>query len=373
MTVAVNKILDSRIYSFQDEDETEEETQLIDGKWFEGFATGEFVDMFGREIEITEEDLDFYLKNTRKAIRATKELESEEIGGLPIDARDHERGEAAGWIVAVRMSEEGDKLLFKPKWTVIGQDLLKSKLMRGFSATFSLEDMVIMGGTLTNWPATREDSVPILAPIELSETSLAKKIVDGLVNKLSKENNIEGVTQMSKDKVKIADLTEDQVAELGMQYVQAQLGKDEKVTNLSEYMELEIDKRSDEKIEAQLVLNKRNADIANFVSEVTEGSEEQTVGLAVPTDKLTELLEGINDDMRELAYVIFKAILDKGIVDFSEQGTTENTTGKKELPKETQTALNDGTLKVKDLSMSSMDLGDLNQYNLSKWQKKEDK
>ena len=293
MTVAVNKILDSRTYSLQDEDE--EEIQLIDGKWFEGFAIGEFIDMFGREIEITEEELVFYFKNTKKAIRATRELESGEIAGLPIDAKDHERGEAAGWIVAVKMSEENDKLLFKPKWTVIGQDLLKTKLMRNFSATFSLEDMVILGGTLTNWPATREDSVPILAPIELAESKI-KNIVKNTLTNLGlykdPDNNNEGVKKMSE--VKISDLTKDQVAELNMEYVQSQLGKDEKITNLSEYIDLEVEKLADAKIEAQLVLHKRNAEIAQFVQEVTEGSEEQPVGLAVTGDKLTELLEGIS-------------------------------------------------------------------------------
>ncbi len=368
---AINKMLDSRVYELQADEDEEEEIQLIDGKWFEGFAIGEFTDMFGREIEITEEDLDFYLKNTRKAIKATRELESEEIGGLPIDARDHERGEAAGWIVSVKMSDEGDKLLFKPKWTVIGQDLLKTKLMRHFSATFSLEDMVIMGGTLTNWPATREDSVSILAPIELTESKIATVVKKTLINLglLKNSDNIEGVQRMTKTKVDIKDLTEDQVAELGLQYVQSELGKDEKVTNLSDYMELEIEKRSDEKIEAQLVLHKRNAEIANFVQSVTEGTEEAPVALAIPSDKLTELLEGIGDDMRDLAYVIFKAILDKGIVDFSEKGTDETTNGKTELPKEIQTALDDKTLKVENLSMSSMGLGDIGEYNLSKWQK----
>ncbi len=380
MTVAERKILDSRTYSLQDEIEEEEEIQLIDGKWFEGFAIGEFTDMFGREIEITEEDLDFYLKNTRKAIRATKELESEEIGGLPIDARDHERGEAAGWIVSVKMSDEGDKLLFKPKWTVIGQDLLKSKLMRGFSATFSLEDMVIMGGTLTNWPATREDSVPILAPIELSETNIAEKVFIRLSNlfKQTPENqeeiSNEGVPMTKKVKLNIEDLTEDQVSELSVQLVdKLSESNGSGAVNLEQYIEVQVDTRADEKIKHALVLAKKKKTVASFVTEMTEGTEEDPNGIGVKPEDLSDLLSGLDEDQLELAMKIIKTIKANGVVNFEELGDDGEVKGKKELPKEVQTALDDGTLKVKDLGMSSMNLGDLDQYNLSKYQKKEKK
>lgn len=142
---------------------------LVDGKAFDGIAAGKFIDMYGRETEIKEADLELMAQNTRDAIEMTRTAEGELVG-LPIDAKGHENGDGAGWIVDAQV-EEG-KIRFSPRWTEVGYTLIKKGIRRFFSATIDLGNKVALGGTLTNWPATRNSKRQILLrPIALSEGS----------------------------------------------------------------------------------------------------------------------------------------------------------------------------------------------------------
>lgn len=144
-------------------------TDELSGRPFDGLVPGEFVDMWGSEVRITKRDLKQFVKNTQDAIDATT-TESGEVVGLPIDPHDHNRGDAAGWIVGVDLVN--DVIRFTPRWTEIGIDLISKGVKRFFSATLNLKNKIILGGTLTNWPATRDDVGKILLrPIELSASS----------------------------------------------------------------------------------------------------------------------------------------------------------------------------------------------------------
>lgn len=135
------------------------------GKIFDAVVSGSFVDMLGRKVTFKKSDLAAYVKNTMAAIEATT-TESGEIVGLPIDARGHEKGDGAGWIVEAKLEDGKVRLL--PKWTEIGQELIQKGIRRFFSPTVDTENKVILGGTLTNWPATRDKKGKILLrPIEL--------------------------------------------------------------------------------------------------------------------------------------------------------------------------------------------------------------
>jgi len=141
------------------------EDALADGKPFDGLAAGTFMDMWFQRAELRLEDFPEIVSNTNEAIEATH-TESGELVGLPIDARGHENGDGAGWIVSASL--ENDKIRLTPKWTEIGLELLKKGIRRFFSATVDIDNKVILGGTLTNWPATRDKKGKILLrPIEL--------------------------------------------------------------------------------------------------------------------------------------------------------------------------------------------------------------
>ncbi|MGH9158208.1 MAG: phage protease [Acidimicrobiales bacterium] len=139
---------------------------LTEGKAFDGFVAGDFVDMHGARILIEDKELSEYAEHTQAAIDSTA-TESGEIVGLAIDVLDHEKQDAAGWIVKAELDEGVIRLT--PKWTKLGKELIENGIRRFFSATFNTANKVIMGGTLTNWPATRDDMGRILLrPIELS-------------------------------------------------------------------------------------------------------------------------------------------------------------------------------------------------------------
>ena len=144
-----------------------QEDSLIDGKPFDGLVAGTFTDMSGRKVEFTDEDLRELAENTERAIEATRS-ESGVIVGLPIDAKGHEEGDGAGWIVGVSL--ENGIIRFVPKWTKIGLELIDEGIRRFFSAVVDLTRKVIQGGTLTNWPATRDNKTGevLLRPIELA-------------------------------------------------------------------------------------------------------------------------------------------------------------------------------------------------------------
>ena len=146
---------------------------LTDGKPFDGFTHSEdakdgmFLDMRWQEIKVQKKELPVYLSNTLENIEATR-TDSGVVLGLPIDSEDHDGGDAAGYIVGAELV--GEVIRFIPRWTELGREKIKKGLRRMFSATFNHIQKVILGGSLTNWPASRNEKGQILLkPIELSQ------------------------------------------------------------------------------------------------------------------------------------------------------------------------------------------------------------
>lgn len=139
---------------------------LVEGKPFDGMTHGDFIDAIGREVKVKKSELAEYVKNTQAAIEKTRT--SEGIVGLPIDAANHDHGDAAGWIIAVELV--GDIIRFTPRWTKLGLKKVGEGLRRMFSPSFSRVMKVIGGGSLTNWPATlNRKGEMLLSPIELTQ------------------------------------------------------------------------------------------------------------------------------------------------------------------------------------------------------------
>jgi hypothetical protein len=144
---------------------------LTDGRAFDGVAFGTFNDMFGREITLDAVDAEDFVANTQAAIEATR-AESGELVGLPVDAKDHDKGDGAGWIVGAELID--GIIRFLPKWTEIGRELISKGIRRFFSPTIDTSNKVVLGGTLTNWPATRDENNRLmLRPIELAANVFA--------------------------------------------------------------------------------------------------------------------------------------------------------------------------------------------------------
>src|SRR6185295_2157091 len=146
------------------------EAMLTPGKPFEALRAGTFTDMLGRTATVTEDFLQRLVENTRRAIEATKS-DSGEILGLPIDTQKHDHGDAAGWIVGIELNDGVLKLT--PRWTELGVEKIKKGIKKLFSASLNMADAVLLGGSLTNWPAVKG-----LKPVELSEGGLVQFMLD---------------------------------------------------------------------------------------------------------------------------------------------------------------------------------------------------
>ncbi len=185
---------------------------LLPGRAFDGLTVVETLDMSGRPVTVTAAELPLYLANTQAAIKAAVS-QSGELVGLPIDAGktgDHDKGDAGGWIVGAELA--GNVLRLVPKWTDLGRELITKSIRRFFSATIDTVHKVILGGTLTNWPAVRDaQGKMLLRPIELSKSlyELAEVAMDeAMMNQISQAFMDEMKSAMSDEAPEIMSIDE---------------------------------------------------------------------------------------------------------------------------------------------------------------------
>lgn len=149
-------------------------------KAFDGLAPGKFVDMRGRAVEFSPSDFPAYIENTQAVIESTK-TEGGEIVGLPIDLDGHDHKGGAGWIVGLELDPARDVIRFLANWTDAGADLIRKNVRRFFSPSVDPYAQVVLGGSLTNWPASRDEKYRMaLRPIELSDQIQALSVSDSL-------------------------------------------------------------------------------------------------------------------------------------------------------------------------------------------------
>lgn len=138
------------------------------GRYIDGVAPGTFTDMHGRVVTIEKTSMSELVRNTLEMIESTRS-EGGELVGLPVDGNNHDKGDAAGWIIGA--VEENGIVRLLVNWTEIGRNLVSKKIRKFFSATLDPINLRIYGGTLTNWPATRgPNGNNLLRPVELSDS-----------------------------------------------------------------------------------------------------------------------------------------------------------------------------------------------------------
>ena len=120
----------------------------------DGLAAGTFISMWGDEVTFAAEELPDYIKNTQRVLNSTRDS-SGQIVGLPIDQDAHDHAGGAGWIIGLELDEARGVIVFTVNWTEIGQDLIRKNIRRFFSPSVDILNKVILGGSLTNYPASR--------------------------------------------------------------------------------------------------------------------------------------------------------------------------------------------------------------------------
>lgn len=387
---------------------------LAPGKPFAGFVSGEFVDMWGREIEVKESEIPTYLENTVERIDDVKEKGME---GLPIDAEQHDKGKAAGWITGASMSDvndsEGNKipaLQFAVNWTKLGLELIREKIMANFSPTFDIEKKVVVGGSLTNWPASMDEKgIPLFSGIELSQGVMtfekpeetpdeidadskanAEALNDGgndmdelLLANMDEEGR-QALLEQAREEIKseIPEVDEDAIIERLKGEVEMEAFKD--VVDIGEAREQMLGqmqkalqseyKRMQEQsgvmLQSMLAEIKRDQDIAEFSTKVTNGTDDTPFGFTIERDKVETFLQSLDDQQRKSAMGILGQIWEKGRVAYEELGHGKKVQGNVELPTYIASKLTSGDLEIADLGDPILGLGDIGQYDLSAWEDK---
>ena len=152
---------------------------LVDGSAvIDGMSAGEFTSMWGRVVAFKKEELSEYLSNTTKALSATVDANGELVG-FPVDAMGHEHEEAAGWVKGCSLDDQRGVIQLEVEWNELGKSAIAEKRVRYFSPEIDIKAKVIMGGSLTNWPAMRDKEHQILLkPVTLSLFSLDGASID---------------------------------------------------------------------------------------------------------------------------------------------------------------------------------------------------
>jgi hypothetical protein len=395
---------------------------LTEGKAFDGLAAGEFTDMLGRKAKFEASELSQYVEKPLTAIESTK-TESGEIVGLPIDAKGHDKGDGAGYIVGVELAGECIRII--PQWTEIGLEILQKKIRRWFSATVDLANKVILGGTLTNWPATRDSKGTILLrPIELGLYELQEESLDERTMKIRDAFHAGNYLQEVKIDHWIRDVFENYVIvqegeklyrvtyqetqdgitfasriewiEVKHAYIEAELPRKEKTMtdlkdtpqiNLAELITQDPDVAKQvtelvqtsvkQGIEAELARAKRAQHIVELSNRLIGGSETHSYGLPVAITELQDFLGSLDDAQREKAEKIFTRIQENGLVEFAEKGHSKKLSGQTELPLwariELEKAINAGMTVAEFFTVNSVELGAQTDYNLAEFEPKKEK
>lgn len=374
-------------------------SDLIPGKPFDGLMAGNFVDMRGREVEIDAEDLPEYVANTRDLIR--KNVEGRGLDGLPIDAKLHDKGDAAGWIVDVLL--EDDVLRIIPKWTDLGVEKIRKGIQRLFSATIDTANKVILGGTLTNWPAIKG-----LRAIELSsgtyilqEESLDDKDDRGGIQQEYAEPRRE---EIKNERILKMEITEEQFKERvdalvstrlneliaermgledGRQFEETDIDPldlfdlSDQVENIEVALterQLELYNQLEERAEKQALRKlqriRHEQNVADLAHDLTAGTDEAPRAFRQDTETLEEMLLALPRDQYQKWADLLTATQKNGLAEFEELGHAKKVTGTKKLPDYYADQLRTGELKLSDLRnpLIADEVGDLAQYDLSEFE-----
>jgi hypothetical protein len=373
---------------------------LTVGKPFPGFAPGTFIDMMGREIELKADDLKDFITNTLAKIQ---EFKARNMPGLPIDARKHDKGDAAGWITGAELGEVLDSkgtavpvIRILAEWTKLGTELIRDKIQTNFSPTVDLEGKAIVGGSLTNWPASvDENGVPLFTAVELSQgihylqpadkpkwydrlLADLQSFINRAENPTPPDNNLIGdepmttVTQEQPVMATPAEL-ENPSGDNGQMVDLAQLAEAlnlstvnvDNVTQLAELVTEQVNLQWQRKLSDMQRENK----FAELAQRVTGGTAAAPRGIPIEADDLKAELMKLEPEQAKFWAGVLETTVKNGLNDFSEVGHGKQVTQKHEVPEHAVRMLKVAIKNGADLGQffDAAGLGNVDDYDLSKY------
>jgi hypothetical protein len=397
------------------------EIALSNGKTtrYAGFAAGTFMGMFG-EVTIGENEVLDYYNATKDYLART--LEGEKADGLPVDARDHNMADAAGWITTLELGMITDSndieipaIFFDIAWTPVGQQLITDRVLTNFSPTFSPTKKLIFGGSLTNYPGSvDENNVPLFDALQLRTgeifAALKSQVRDIFSNSNDPQDQQPGGDSMT---VKFSELsTEEQdeirskveadmVSKLGLKDGSSIEDAATRLRNKMDFSALEgvtdidaIMSKVTEQVEGilddefalleqqtELMVAKRLADrrktrhVSEFVTMLSGGNAENPFGLRIgePAELKTVMLS-LPDDARAKIEAILLETWKHGRVEFSEFGHAgEKVHGTKKLSAPIAALLANHLETGGKLAdwFALAQVGEMSDYDLSEYEEKE--
>ena len=344
----------------------------------EAIRTGQFTDMNGTPITIDIALLDALVENFANN-KAGQEI--------PIDL-NHERNEAAGWLLGVRRLN--NSLFVAPNWNELGLSMVRSKQYRYVSCTIDLVEKYLLSVSLTNFPAVNN-----MRPIELSrmnEGASSSLVVFFQEPEESMANDVN--VKPTEEKVPPAESeSKTPPAELSASATPATPvtksdipSRDEVVAQFRQQADAEI-----ASIRKQLndllgdLQAQRQAAVADFMSQVrterqiAEFSERVTsTGKhaipAKPAD-VAAVLSALPAANREAVQNLLESIYAGGTVDFSEMGTsagkpiTETVQLSSEWQQVLRSHLGNGGTVDEFFALNADLLGDKGKYDLGAFKK----
>ncbi len=347
----------------------------------EAIRTGQFTDMNGKPVTIDISLLDALVENFANN-KAGQEI--------PIDL-NHERKEAAGWLLGVRRLN--NSLFVAPNWNELGLSMVHSKQYRYVSCTIDLVEKYLLSVSLTNFPAVNN-----MRPIELSRMNegassslivLFQKPEESMAKDVNVKPTEEKVVPPAESESKTPPAELSASATPATPVVKSDIpNRDEVVAQFRQQADAEI-----ASIRKQLndllgdLQAQRQAAVADFMSQVrterqiAEFSERVTsTGKhaipAKPAD-VAAVLSALPAANREAVQNLLESIYASGTIDFAEMGTsagkpiTETVQLSSEWQQVLRSHLGSGGTVDEFFALNADLLGDKGKYDLGAFAKKE--
>lgn len=352
--------------------------ELVKGQPFAGMVAGSFVDMNGRDVELAAADIAEFAANTNALIAGYKERG---MPGLPIDARRHDKGDAAGWIVLAEAGELPNgtpAVRITAEWTALGVELISGRIMTNFSPTIDLGGKAIRGGSLTNWPASLDErGVPLFAAVELAQgihAYIAPRQgvlpIDRSEGKMTIELTNEQLEEMVTARVTA------QLAELNQQ-LPAQLAEalgvkaDAQIANIAELAEI-IKAQEQRRWQNALAEMQRQNEYTELAASLTGGVADAPRGIPAQADELRDHLLKLTPEEATFWIDLLGNIQRAGLTEFAEAGHGKRVSVKRAVPEYAVRSLKAALAAGTDAEMffSVAGLGSAAEYDLSPYEEK---
>lgn len=286
---------------------------------FDGLAASHdvaFISMTGEQLFIEPDDLETYMANGQAVIDSTQTTAGDFIG-LPIDLDGHDHKGGAGWIKGFELDKTRSIVKFLVEWTEAGADLIRENKRRFFSPSVDPIHKVILGGSLTNWPATRNSMGQLLLkPVELSMhmKGITMPTLEELMALVEKQGTqlaaLEAAIKTSGPKPKPEPDAEGPEEEINLEL--ANLIQDDDALD-------QLGKAAQDRAKEILRVAQRKNHVVEFVSKIVGGTPDHPVGLPISARQATKILLSLPEKQSLEVERLLAKVWDSAL-DFSEHG-----------------------------------------------------